>query len=231
MSVSKQDMIDFIAERCSPEKEAEVRAQFKSSESFASKFIVAWAKGAEEALDVDWVSLWAEAVGVGSGAGAGTAHPSNGTASLYEGGRAEHFFAGVLAGAPGSGPSAGSGGAGTKLWRFQGGAEDCIWHSGTPLDAKGDAAIITAEWGNQFLSVAVGGFLRLGKRYALRVEWLSPKGRLRGVGELEDVIAPLRIAGTTRVGPRIGDRLRVRHAWRPARGRGWDLELVAVFGR
>lgn len=53
-------MIDFIAERCAPEKEAEIRREFDDPNSFASRFIRHWHEQARRVFDVDWVRLAAE---------------------------------------------------------------------------------------------------------------------------------------------------------------------------
>lgn len=57
MSVNARDMLDFIAERCTPEKEAEIRSQFDVQDSFANRFLAAWDQKAETAFDIDFAFL------------------------------------------------------------------------------------------------------------------------------------------------------------------------------
>jgi hypothetical protein len=55
--LNEKDMIDFIAQRCSRETEAEIRKEFKDPNSFARRFIEEWSRRTREAFDVDWLRL------------------------------------------------------------------------------------------------------------------------------------------------------------------------------
>lgn len=50
-------MIDFIAERSTAEKEAEVRRELDKPDSFASRFIEDWGEQARNAFKINWYRL------------------------------------------------------------------------------------------------------------------------------------------------------------------------------
>lgn len=57
MSITLQDMVNFVGDRSTPEKEEEIRKQFEDPDSFATKFIKEWCETARTAYDVDWSKL------------------------------------------------------------------------------------------------------------------------------------------------------------------------------
>lgn len=46
----EEDMIDFIADRCPADTEAAIRKELENADSYASRFVRAWAAAAREAL-------------------------------------------------------------------------------------------------------------------------------------------------------------------------------------
>ena len=55
--LSKEDMIDFVGDSSTPEKEIEIRNELSDPNSFASRFIKEWRQKARNALNVDWKRL------------------------------------------------------------------------------------------------------------------------------------------------------------------------------
>ena len=55
--LSHEDMIAFVGDRATPEKEAEIRKQFEAPSSFASRFIDEWVRQARDAYNVNWMRL------------------------------------------------------------------------------------------------------------------------------------------------------------------------------
>jgi hypothetical protein len=109
--------------------------------------------------------------------------------------------------------------------------EDCLWLHGDPLLIGRKEARVETEWrGDGPLLVGLGGWLRTGKEYELRVAWLTAEGILRATpAEVIGVLKPtVRLQPKDGHPPRPGDVIFLEHA-RTTSGQEWKVGIILKF--